>query len=62
MKPTKAKLYGYSCDECKNEIWLMDSPEEFIYCPFCGESVNELECSRILKIQILADDEYKSGD
>lgn len=61
MKSTKAKLYGYACGECGNDVWLKDAPEKFIYCPFCGESVKELECARILTIQITADEEYNRG-
>lgn len=62
MKPRKEKLYGYSCDECRNEVWLMEAPEKFIYCPFCGENVGDLECSRVLNIRIESDEEYESGD
>ena len=62
MKPIKATIYGYSCDECHNEVFLMDSPEEFIYCPFCGESVNDIQCYRVLTIRIMADKEYESKD
>ena len=41
---------------------LMDALEKFIYCPFCGENVNDLECLRVLTIRIVADKEYESGD
>lgn len=62
MKPKQTKLYGYSCDDCRNEVWLMDAPEKFIYCPFCGEVVNDLQCSRVLTIRIGKEKEYESGD
>ena len=61
MKTRKEKLYGYPCSECGNEVWLMSAPEEFIYCPFCGENVNDLECARVLTVRIEKDEDYCGG-
>jgi DNA-directed RNA polymerase subunit RPC12/RpoP len=62
MKPYRETLYGYSCYECRNEVWLMSAPEKFIYCPFCGSDVNDLQCKRVFDIRVLKEKDYRSGD
>ncbi len=61
MKPIRTKIYGYVCYACRNEVWLMDAPEKYIYCPFCGEDVNDLSPVRVFTILIEKEREYKSG-
>jgi hypothetical protein len=37
MEPIKQKLYGYSCEVCRTEVYLLKSAEEYLYCPFCAK-------------------------
>jgi len=62
MKSPKQKFYGYSCHDCGNDLYLPESAEKFIYCPFCGEAVNDLTCHSVLTVRIVDSKEYESGD
>ncbi len=62
MKSQTRKFYGYSCHDCGNDLYLPDSPEKFIYCPFCGEIVNDLTYLSVLTVRIVKDEEYESDN
>jgi DNA-directed RNA polymerase subunit RPC12/RpoP len=62
MKPIKQKLYGYSCEVCGTKVYLLESAEKYLYCPFCGEKVNDLTPQNVMKIRIDEMKDYESGN
>jgi DNA-directed RNA polymerase subunit RPC12/RpoP len=47
---------------CGTKVYLLESAEKYLYCPFCGEKVNDLTPQNVMKIRIDEMKDYEIGN
>lgn len=51
MQPYKTEFYGFDCEGCGITSFLIEKPEDFIFCPFCGDDV-QVECNSVWTVHV----------